>query len=200
MAEQIFDSKVSSASVGAAGGSSLGGALAILIAGFLKRVYGQPLEATEAIALATVMTSFCAFSGALITGYMRRQKILPAHNEGFTLIELLVVIGILGILVSIAVPQFQTYRKRAFDAAVRSDLRNAAIAEEAYVGSSGEYTTSIDALKEHGGLNLSPDVELKIETANGQLTITARSIKCAPETGQWTFSNVTGQFLGRNCE
>lgn len=69
-----------------------------------------------------------------------------ARNEkGFTLIELLVVIGIIGILAAIAIPQFASYRKKSYDAVARSDLKNAATAEEAYFADQGAYASCTDA-------------------------------------------------------
>src|SRR5713226_8245619 len=58
---------------------------------------------------------------------------------GFTLIELLVVIAIIGILAAIAIPQFAAYRRRSFEAQVKSDLRNAATAQEAYFVNANTY-------------------------------------------------------------
>jgi len=67
------------------------------------------------------------------------------NEKGFTLIELLVVIAIIGILAAIAIPQFAEYRERGFDAGARSDLRNAATAEEAYFVDNDAYATCADA-------------------------------------------------------
>jgi len=53
-------------------------------------------------------------------------------EQGFTLIELLVVIAIIGILAAIAIPQFAAYRRRAYESDVKSNLKNAATAQEAY--------------------------------------------------------------------
>ena len=60
-------------------------------------------------------------------------------DEGFTLIELLVVIIIIGILAAIAIPVFLNQRQKGWEAAVKSDLRNAATAQETYLTESNSY-------------------------------------------------------------
>jgi type IV pilus assembly protein PilA len=60
-------------------------------------------------------------------------------DEGFTLIELLVVIIIIGILAAIAIPVFLNQRQKGWEAAVKSDLRNAATAQETYLTESNTY-------------------------------------------------------------
>jgi type IV pilus assembly protein PilA len=67
------------------------------------------------------------------------------EEEGFTLIELLVVIIIIGILAAIAIPVFLNQRKKGYDASAKSDLRNAATAEETVLTSGAAYSAALTA-------------------------------------------------------
>lgn len=68
------------------------------------------------------------------------------RERGFTLIELLLVIVIIGILVGVLIPRWANTRERAFLAAMKSDLRNLATAEEAYFYDYASYATSLAQL------------------------------------------------------
>jgi type IV pilus assembly protein PilA len=71
-------------------------------------------------------------------------------DQGFTLVELLVVIVIIGVLATLAIPAFLNQRQKGWDAAVVSDLRNAAVAEETWLTGNPAYTASVADLKSVG--------------------------------------------------
>ena len=116
---------------------------------------------------------------------------------GFTLIELLVVIAIIGILAAIAIPQFAAYRKRAYESAVKADLRNAATAQEAnfsvnfaYVSGSSLGNSDIE------GFNPSPSVAVNSDGA-ASFTLTATHSDCSSMV--WTYLASSGAISGGPC-
>ncbi len=61
------------------------------------------------------------------------------NEKGFTLIELLIVVAIIGILAAIAIPQFASYRQKAFDSAAQADLRTMRTDLEGYFTENLDY-------------------------------------------------------------
>jgi type IV pilus assembly protein PilA len=69
------------------------------------------------------------------------------NTHGFTLLELLVVTSIIGILASIAIPQYASYRARGFDSIVEAQVRHVATGEEAYFAGNSQYAADINDLE-----------------------------------------------------
>jgi prepilin-type N-terminal cleavage/methylation domain-containing protein len=77
---------------------------------------------------------------------MRTNKRGWKRRSGFTLIELLIVVVIIGILASIAIPKFANTKGKARLAAIKSDLKNLATAQEAYFFDNGLYADALAKL------------------------------------------------------
>ena len=88
------------------------------------------------------------------------------EQEGFTLIELMIVIAIIGILAAIAIPQFSAYRKRAYNSAAQSDLKNFATAQEAYFVDEQTYCNTESTLVNSFGAFTSENVTVTIGGAD----------------------------------
>jgi prepilin-type N-terminal cleavage/methylation domain-containing protein len=64
---------------------------------------------------------------------------MKSDSKGFTLVELLIVVVIIGLLVSIVVPKYANGKERAMVTAMRGDLHNLVIAQEAYFSNGNVY-------------------------------------------------------------
>jgi len=126
------------------------------------------------------------------------------NQAGFTFIEVLVVAAIMGILALIAIPQYSSYRARAYNSAALADLKNIASAQEVFFANNAKYKTigscsNVDAgarcaLEGLPGVqNLSKGVSVEVTTSNTGFVATAKHVK---GTKVCTWDSTKGGLLG----
>lgn len=121
------------------------------------------------------------------------------EEEGFTLIELLVVVIIIGILAAIAIPVFLNQRRKAWDSAVKSDLRNAATAQETYLTDYDVYATTYTALETAAGFNKSADVVISNVVAYGADGYCMQAHHVSNTAKTWFMYSATGEPQTGTC-
>ncbi|MCZ7583364.1 MAG: type II secretion system GspH family protein [Deltaproteobacteria bacterium] len=77
---------------------------------------------------------------------MRFHRKGHSKKSGFSLIEVMVALAIVVILSVVAVPQYMTYRRQAYNASAESMARSFQTTQAAYKAANGAYATEIEPL------------------------------------------------------
>jgi prepilin-type N-terminal cleavage/methylation domain-containing protein len=128
------------------------------------------------------------------------RSTMPRTRKGFTLIELLIVVVIIGILAAIAIPKFADTKRKAYIAAMKSDLKNMVSSTEAYYADNGTYE-GYEAPTGSSGVTLSVDVNAATGWVGMATHASASGAGCVIGVGSSTPTGLSeGQPGGVNCK
>jgi TM2 domain-containing membrane protein YozV len=99
------------------------------------------------------------------------RRLYPATSGAGVVLAIvipLVMVAFIGILAAIAIPQFASYRSKAFDSAAQSDLQNMHSCFESYFSSNFEYPASLEALSSQSCGHLSSGVKVFVQPTGDQ--------------------------------
>ena len=113
------------------------------------------------------------------------------RRAGFTLIEIVVVVVVMGVLAGVAIPRYQASKDKAYVAAMKADLRNAASMEEQYAsGTSGNYFSGVATHTE----------PLNGFTPSEKVTVTFTAFSATPTSPDEYFVTVRHAQSPQTCE
>ena len=119
-----------------------------------------------------------------------------SNSRAFTLVEMMVVVAIIGVLASIAIPNYQRYQARARQSEAKIALANVYTAEQSFIADTGTMTVCLDQI---GGLTKtdgSSNAIMKSFYSTGFSTGMSASANCGPNGVTsclvYTYSGITG--------
>lgn len=92
----------------------------------------------------------------------KTKKLFTTHyslftNRGFTIIEIMIVMAIIGILLTIAQPQFQRYTTKAKETVLSENLFTLREVIDQYYGDKGKYPDTLQELVSEGYIRKIPE-------------------------------------------
>jgi len=111
--------------------------------------------------IALVETYIIAFSSQETWAKKYNNSVItpPAHIAVKILAAIFPIVFIVGILVAVAIPQFNAYRTKGFNSAAKSDIRNAKTVLEAHFADHQRYPEKLEAVD--GKFQASKNVDVK---------------------------------------
>jgi prepilin-type N-terminal cleavage/methylation domain-containing protein len=115
----------------------------------------------------------------------RFYKIMKRNNRGFTLVELMIVVVIIGVLVAIAVPVYNSTQKKAKETACEANIRTIEGAAAQYHAANGKWPSMEELDEEY--LKEEP----KCPFRSGDLETNEHDYNINTGTGEVTCENTT---------